>query len=119
MSIADSVEHQAVLVAQAVLFLLVGKAAGQLVSVGRGPLADAAAADEHLGLQQKLALAGLALHVVDGVALLDIRVKAENHALFFTITNSLSERDRAYRLNSFNKTATKAAGRLTPPSIEI
>ena len=76
MSVTDRVEDQAVLVAQAVLFLLVGKTAGQLVSVGGRPFADAAAADEHLGLQQKLAFAGLALHVVDGVALHDVGVKA-------------------------------------------
>jgi hypothetical protein len=33
--------------------------------------------------------------MVDGVALLDVCVKAEDHALFFTLTNSLS-RKRSY-----------------------
>src|SRR6266849_2081126 len=84
MAIADGIEHQAVLVAQAQLFLLVGKTSRQLVSVWAGAFPDAAATHEYLSLQEEFAFAGLALHVVDGVALLDIRIKAENHALSFT-----------------------------------
>jgi hypothetical protein len=83
MAIADRIEHQAVLVAQAVLLLLVGKAPGQLVPIRARPFSDAATTDKHLSLQEQLAFAGLALHVIDGVTLLDIRVKAENHAFSF------------------------------------
>jgi hypothetical protein len=70
--------------------LLVGEASGELVSVGGRALSDAATTHEYLGLQQKFAFAGLALHVVDGVALLDIRVKAENHALPFSGPKKIS-----------------------------
>src|SRR6185369_13158180 len=101
MAVTDRVEDQAMLVAQAVLFLLVGKTSRQLVSVGSRALADAATANEHLGLQQKLALAGLALHVVDGVALLNVGVKAEDHALFFTITISLSRNRSCLSIKQF------------------
>jgi hypothetical protein len=72
-----------VLIAQAKLLLLVGEAACQLVAIRAGAFPDAAATDEYLGLQQQLAFTGLALHVVDSVTLLDIRVKAENHELPF------------------------------------
>ena len=57
------VEHQAVLLAQDLLFFLVGEVrALRLVGVGSGALANAAAAHEDLGLQQHLALAGPADH---------------------------------------------------------
>ena len=99
-AIADGVQHQAMLIAQAVFFLLVGEAAGQLVPVGSRPFADTAATHEYLGLQQQLAFAGLALHVVDGVALLDVGVKAKNHACFVL---RRQKSDCAYQLKSSNK----------------
>ena len=68
------------------------KPPAQLVAVRGGALADAAAAHEHLGLQQKLAFAGFALHVVDGVAVLNVGVKSEDHAFFFTITNEIDRK---------------------------
>ena len=48
------------------------------------------AAHKYLGLQQQLAFACLALHVVDRVSLLDICVKTEDHALSFTGPKKIS-----------------------------
>jgi hypothetical protein len=83
-TVPDGIEHHAMLVAQTQFLLLVGKTTGQLVPVGSRVFPDAAAAHKYLGLQQQLAFARLALHVVDGVSLFDICVKTEDHALPFT-----------------------------------
>ena len=53
---------------------------GGRICVGSRALAHAASANKDLRLQQAFALASLALHVVDGIAVFHIRVKAENHA---------------------------------------
>ena len=81
MAIADSIEHETVLIAKTMFLLLVGKAACNLVTVRSGSFADTTAAHEYLGLQQKFAFARLALHVIDGVPLLDVGIKAEDHGM--------------------------------------
>jgi hypothetical protein len=47
--------------------------------IGDSALTDAPAAHENLSLEQFFALTGLALHVVDGVDVLYVSVKSENH----------------------------------------
>jgi hypothetical protein len=43
-------------------------------------LTDTPPFHEDLGLQQGLALAGFALHVIDNVIVLDIGIEAKNHS---------------------------------------
>jgi hypothetical protein len=45
-------------------------------------LADAAAADKYLGLQQKIGVTGFALDVIDDVLMFDVCVKSKNHFLW-------------------------------------
>ncbi len=47
--------------------------------VGDGFFPDAAAAHEDLSLEELFALARFALHVVDGIAMFDVGIKAKNH----------------------------------------
>ena len=80
LAFADRFEHQAMLVAELLLFLGIAETGLRGRSgIGDGPLAHAAAAHEHLGLEQFFALARLALHVVDGVAVFYVGVKSKNH----------------------------------------
>jgi len=68
------------LVAELLLFLGIAETGlGGGGGIGDRLLADAAAADEDLGLEQFFALAGLTLHVVNGVAVLDVGIEAKNH----------------------------------------
>ncbi len=81
-TVADGVENQPVLIAENLLLLLIGKARLlRLLGVRSGALANATSADKHLGLQQHLAFARLALHVVDSVFVLDVGIEAKNHGL--------------------------------------
>jgi hypothetical protein len=83
LAFANGFEDEAMLVAQLLLFLSVTKAGFQGgVGVGNCLLADTSAAHEDLGLEQFFALAGFALHVVDGVAVFDVGIEAENHKNF-------------------------------------
>ena len=78
----DDVEHLAVLVPQDLLLLLVRKiSARDLLGIGRCLFPDAAAAYEHLGLQDEFVFARFALHVINGIALLHIGIKTKNHAI--------------------------------------
>jgi hypothetical protein len=71
------------LFAQLLLFLRISELSiGPVRRVGRGLLADAAPADEDLGLQQALAFAGFALHVVNRIYVLDVGIEAKNHENF-------------------------------------
>ena len=83
LAFANGLEHQAMLIAQLLLFLRIAETGlhGR-AGVGDGALADAASANEDLGLEQLFALAGFALHVVDGVAVLDVGIEAKNHKEF-------------------------------------
>src|SRR5262249_44010653 len=54
--------------------------ARDLFGVGRGFLADTAASDEHLSLQNEFVFARFTLHVIDGIALFYVGVETENHA---------------------------------------
>src|SRR5207302_5021200 len=72
--------HQAMLVAELLLLLGIAETGlGGRVGIGDCFLAYASATHEDLRLKQFLALARLALHVVDGVAVLHIRVKSKDH----------------------------------------
>src|SRR5277367_4101624 len=65
-AVADGVEDKPMLVAQDLLFLLVGEAGlGGFVGIGNGALANAASANEDLRLQQQLVLPSFALDVVN------------------------------------------------------
>src|SRR5579864_228442 len=78
---ADSIQDQAVLLAENLLFLLVGKVGTLgLLRVWSGALADAASLHEHLRLQQQVGFAGLALNVIDRAVVLDVGIEAKNHA---------------------------------------
>jgi len=78
----DGVEHEAVLVAQLLLFLRIAETGLRNGSgVGDGFLADAAPANEDLGLKQFFAFARFTLHVVDGVDVFDVGIKAEDHKM--------------------------------------
>ena len=80
LAFADRVQNQPMLLAEQLLFLNIFEwTFGRFRSVGGGFLADAAAADEDLRLQEQIALARLALHVVDRVHMLHIGIEAENH----------------------------------------
>jgi len=80
LAFANGFEHEAMLVAELLLFLGIAEAGlSGGVGVRYGPLADAPTAHEHLSLEQFFALARLALHVVDGVAVFYVGVKAKNH----------------------------------------
>ena len=79
-AVTDGVEHQAVLLAQDLLLALIGETcARSLLSIRSRAFANAASAHEDLGLQQHLAFARLALHVIDGVVVLDVGIEAKNH----------------------------------------
>src|ERR1039458_2880085 len=81
--IPDSVEHQAMLIAQYLFLLLIAKAAlGGCVRVGSGPFPNTPPANKDLCLQQTLALAGFALHMVNRVRMLYVRVEAKNHEIW-------------------------------------
>ena len=83
LAFANGFEHEAMLIAQLLLFLRIAEAGLQGGSgVGDGAFADASAAHEDLGLEQFFALARFALHVVDGVAVFYVSVKAKNHKEF-------------------------------------
>jgi hypothetical protein len=83
LSLANRIQDHAVLFAQGLLQLGLGKSwLGELLGVGNGPLADATTLDEHLGLQKLLALTSFALHVVDGFAVLDVGIEAKNHGRY-------------------------------------
>src|SRR5205807_2014329 len=76
----DGVEHQAVLLAQDLFLLLVGEAGAlRLLPVGSGTLANAPSADEDLGLEKQIGFAGLALHVIDRVFVLNVGIEAKDH----------------------------------------
>jgi len=77
----DRIEHFAVQIAQHSFSLLILVSFGLAGTIRDGPLADAPALDKNLRLQQLLALACLALHVVDGVVVPNIRVETEDHAV--------------------------------------
>jgi hypothetical protein len=66
------------LIAQLLFFLLIAEA-GVLRRVGNRLFAHASSAHENLRLQHLFALTRLALHVVDGVAVFNVSVEAENH----------------------------------------
>ena len=68
------------LLAQQLLFLRVTDLhlAG-LAAIGGGFLAYTAATHEDLRLQEEFPFTRLTLHVVDGVAVLDVGIEAENH----------------------------------------
>jgi hypothetical protein len=73
------------LVAQDLLFLLVGEAGlGSFVGVGNGALADTSSADEDLRLQKQFVLPRFALDVVDRVLVLDVGIEAKNHMVLLT-----------------------------------
>src|ERR1700739_2783279 len=79
-ALPDRIQHQPVLLAKLMLLLCVaGLPLARLGGVGFGPLANAASADEYLGLEQQFSLARLALHVVDGVAMLHVGIEAKNN----------------------------------------
>ena len=76
----DGFEDEAMLIAQLLLFLGVAKAGFRgRGGVRDGFLPDTPAAHEDLGLQQLFALAGFTLDVIDGVAVFDVGIEAENH----------------------------------------
>jgi hypothetical protein len=52
---------------------------GNTIGIRGGVLADAASADEDLGLEKQVVGAGLALHVIDGTRVLDIGIEAKDH----------------------------------------
>ena len=80
----DGIEHVAVLVAEQGFLLLVRKQRiSGAVGVRSRPFSDATAPHKHLGLEQKLRLAGFALHVVHSIAVLHVGVEPENHGIFF------------------------------------
>ena len=80
-ALANGFEDQTMLLAQNLFLLLISEIwALGLVGVRGGTFADAAAADEDLSLQQQVRLAGLALHVVNRVLVLDVRIEAKDHA---------------------------------------
>jgi hypothetical protein len=80
---ADGFEDEAVLVAKLLLFLRVAEVDFLGRSrVGNRLLADALSAHEDLRLKQFFALARFALHVIDGVAVFDVGIEAENHKRF-------------------------------------
>jgi hypothetical protein len=80
MSIANGIEHQAVLIAQDLLLLVVGKASFRhLLCVRGGSFPHAAAAHENLSLQQQLTFTGFTLHVEDRVIVLYVGIETENH----------------------------------------
>src|SRR5271167_4020896 len=80
LAVANRVKHQAMLIAQDLFLLLVGKAAaGGLFGIGSSPLANTTATNEHLGLEKKLAFASLALYVEDRIIVFNVRVETENH----------------------------------------
>src|SRR5208283_2814296 len=85
------IEHLAMQLTQHLLFILIAVlrtgarratfALRRDGAIGNGPLPDAAALDKDLRLQQLLAFARLALHVVDGVFVPNIGIETKNHAL--------------------------------------
>ena len=78
--LADGVDNLLVLGLEQLVHLLVGEAGlADAIGIGNGLLADAAALDEDLGLQQLVVAAGLALHVVDRVLVANVGVEAEDH----------------------------------------
>src|SRR5207249_778573 len=84
LAFTNGIQHQAVLVTQDLLFLLIAKtAAGCFIRIRSCPLSHTAPADEHLGLQEQLVLSRLALHVVHGVVMLDIGIEAKDHVMAF------------------------------------
>jgi hypothetical protein len=50
-----------------------------LLLEGSSVFAKTAALYEDLGLEEAVVFARLALHVIDGVAILDVRIEPENH----------------------------------------
>src|SRR5208337_3691518 len=56
-----------------------GKSFRRVRSIGNGAFANAAAANEDLGLEELFAFAGFALHVIDRVLVANVGVKAKDH----------------------------------------
>jgi hypothetical protein len=74
------------LVAQLLLFLRITKPGlGGGGRVRNRALPHTSTPYEYLGLEQLFALARLALHVVDGIAVFHVRVKAEDHDEIFSV----------------------------------
>jgi hypothetical protein len=80
MAFANRFEDEAMLVAELLLLLRIAEAGlGGGVGIGDSSLTNAAAAHKDLGLQKLFAFARFALHVVDGVAVFYVCIKAKNH----------------------------------------
>src|SRR5205807_2516203 len=76
----NCVNNAFVLGLEQIVHLIIGEAGlGDLLGIRGGTLPDAASAHEYLGLQEMVVLARLALHVIDGVLVLDVGIEAENH----------------------------------------
>src|ERR1700692_1326608 len=102
------------LLSQDLLLLLIGEAGlGSVFRIGRGTLADAASADKDLGLQETVAFARFALHVVHRVIVLHIGIEAKNHLSLF---NQSRQRQKPARLL---KVRPKMARSLDTPTCEI
>ena len=71
----------AVLFAEQLLFLLVGLPLARRGGIGNRFFSDTTSTDKNLRLQQQLAFASFALHVVDGVRVLDVGVESKNHRI--------------------------------------
>jgi hypothetical protein len=84
-TLANRIQHGTMLVAQNLFFLGVAESRRRgHGGIGGCLLANAAAAHKNLGLEQKVGLACLALHVVNGFPALDIGIKAEDHWLMIS-----------------------------------
>ena len=88
LAVADGVEHLAMQLAQHLLSILIvavwsraDLAFRRAGAIGNRALPDAAAPHEDLRLQQLLAFARFALHVVDGVFVPNVGIKTKNHAV--------------------------------------
>lgn len=76
---ARGVDDEAVLLLEQHLHVLLGESGKvELLGIGGGAFADAAPLNEDLRLEESVMDPGLTLDVIDGVAVLDVSVEAEN-----------------------------------------
>ena len=94
LSIANGIEDNPVLLAQNFFLFLIGEAWALGLFCIRGcAFTDTASADENLCLQEHVGLAGLALHVVNRVLVLDVGIKAKDHIGVISVIQKVSVRN--------------------------
>src|SRR5208283_2376787 len=84
LAVADGIEYLAMQLAQHLLSILIAvlrAGCRRAQAIGNRALPDTAPPHEDLRLQQLLAFTRFALHVVDGIFVPNVGIKAKNHAV--------------------------------------